>query len=161
MNRELHDRLDAYIKQYYMEPSGSTPACQDIPVHGLAKESLSPKQAASLREIMEELGASFHEKLFQLIKNSGMTDAEVYKLADIDRKLFSKIRSNPAYHPRKETVIALAVALKLDLDGTEDLMSRAGYALSPSSREDLVVKFFIENRIYDIDAIHEAIQEFR
>ena len=108
---------------------------------------------------MSEVGKSFHEMLFDLVRESGMTDVEVYKRANMDRKLFSKIRSNPASHPRKDTVLALAIALRLSLVETEDLLSRAEYALSPSSRSDLIVRFFIERKVYDIDTINIALHE--
>ena len=108
----------------------------------------------SLPEIMERLGESFQERLLHLIDDRGMTDTEVYKRANIDRKLFSKIRCNPAYNPTKRTAVALAVALRLNLDETVDLLSRAGIALSPSSPFDLIVEYCIMNRIYDIYEIN-------
>ena len=161
MNSEFYDRLNAYIGRYYVEPGSGGRIRPKRPSSGTVKDSLSSKQAQRLSAVLKEIGMSFHERLFQLITESGMKDAEVYKRADLDRKLFSKIRSNPAYHPGKDTVIALAIALKLDIRETEDLLSRAEYALSPSRKEDLVVRFFIENQIYDIDAVHEAISEYR
>ena len=115
--------------------------------------------STSLDALLSEVGKSFHEMLFDLVRESGMTDVEVYKRANMDRKLFSKIRSNPAYHPRKDTVLALAIALRLSLVETEDLLSRAEYALSPSSRSDLIVRFFIERKVYDIDTINIALHE--
>ena len=109
---------------------------------------------------MDEAGDSFHEKLFELIDESGMTDVEVYKRAGIDRRLFSKIRSNPAYHPGKNTVLALAFALKLDLKATRDLLARAEYALSPSNKGDLIIKYFIEHQVYDLMALNFTLEEF-
>lgn len=118
------------------------------------------RDAKNLEELIGELGESFHEMLFRKIRESGMLESDIYKRANIDRKLFSKIRSNPAYHTRKDTVLALAIALKLNLDETVELLEKAGYALSPGSKGDLIVKYFIERKIYDIHVINYALHEF-
>ena len=102
-----------------------------LPFFSKEKQDLTAAQSQDLSELMDEIGESFHEKLFKLIDASGMTDVDVYKRAGMDRKLFSKIRSNPAYHPRKTTVLALAIALKLDIKEANDLLSRAEYAFFP------------------------------
>ena len=98
--------------------------------------------------------------LFRKIEEKGLTDAAVYKKADIDRKLFSKIRSNPAYHPQKNTVIALALALELPIDEFKDMLARAEYALSPTSKSDLIVKYFVEHKVYDLMTINFALDEY-
>ncbi len=115
--------------------------------------------SANLESLLLEVGDSFHEMLFRLIEESGMTDVEVYKRANLDRKLFSKIRSNPAYHPRKGTVLALAIALKLDVEHTVDLLARAEYALSPGSKSDVIIRYFIERKVYDIIVINIALYD--
>ena len=112
--------------------------------------------SVSLEKLLMEVGNTFHE----FLRESGMTDVEVYKRANIDRKLFSKIRSNPAYHPKKATVLALAVALKLDLRQTEDLLARAEYAMSPGSKSDVIIRYFIERGVYDIYVINEALDDY-
>ena len=138
----------AYSMPTAPEPAGSPP-----PAPHAMNTAASP-MIGSLPEIMERLGESFQERLLHLIDDRGMTDTEVYKRANIDRKLFSKIRCNPAYNPTKRTAVALAVALRLNLDETVDLLSRAGIALSPSSPFDLIVEYCIMNRIYDIYEIN-------
>ena len=89
-----------------------------------------------------------------------MTDPEVYKKANIDRKLFSKIRNNIDYAPSKRTAVALAIALELSLDETKDLLMKAGYALSPSSTFDKIIEYCIEQREYDVHTINTYLFEF-
>ncbi len=137
-----------------------------LPVEELMSPSMSgpsegSKPGRSLDELMAHVGETWQESLFRLIDEKGFIDTEVYKRANIDRKLFSKIRSNPEYQPKKITAVALALALKLSLDETKDLLGRAGYALSPSSRFDLIIEYFIDQQVYDTYTINLALFEHR
>ncbi|WP_188456469.1 hypothetical protein [Virgibacillus oceani] len=104
--------------------------------------------------------ASFAETLFNFIDQKGLSDADVYKKAGIDRRHFSKIRSNPDYRLGKNAAISLAIALQLNSEETDQLLSAAGYSLSDNDTFDLIIKFCLEKKIYDIDDVNQALEHF-
>lgn len=114
---------------------------------------------SSLEDLMAQVNETWQESLFRLIDEKGCLDPDVYKRANVDRKLFSKIRCNKAYQPKKITAVAFALALELDLQETKDFLARAGYALSPSSRFDLIIEYFIKRKVYDTYTINLALFE--
>ena len=114
----------------------------------------------SLEEVLAQKELSFQEKLLQLIDERGLTDVAVYKKANLDRRLFSHIRSNRDYQPKKKTAISLALALELDMAAMTDLLGRAEIALTPSSRFDLIVMYFVSRGDYDLDKINAALFEY-
>lgn len=114
----------------------------------------------SLDEVLQKKEDTFQQRLFRLIDERGLDDVTVYKRANGNRKNFSKIRCNVNYHPKKITAIAYAVALKLDMPELLDLISRAGYTLSPTSKFDLIISYFVKSRNYDIYEINAALFEY-
>lgn len=143
-------------------PSASRPfVASSITAPGAAMPG-APSRAgttldAEIAQLVATLDAPFSTTLLALIDTRGMTDAEVYHRANISRQLFSKIRGNESYRPSKQTVVALAIALELDMSATQDLLARAGCTLSKSSKFDVIVRFFIERGIYDLFQLNEVL----
>jgi hypothetical protein len=157
---ELKKSIDEYIKYHFVNVTPKNDFTDESENVTKSGKKLGSDNKVTLDQLMNDIGDSFQDKLFSYIDESGMTDVEVYKKANIDRKLFSKIRSNPMYHPRKQTVLALAIALQLNIEQTVDLLTSAEYALSPGSKGDLIVKYFIEHEIFDIMTINFALDEY-
>ncbi len=130
--------------------------------HDSAASKMEPSDLSgkALEEVLGDPGKSFQQRLFELIDASGMDDVTVYKKANVQRQVFSSIRCKPDYRPKKKTALAFAIALRLDMPTTIDLLSRAGLAFSPSNKFDLIVRYFIDNKIYDIYKINAALFDY-
>ena len=138
---------------------GNIPACSEIDEFRPCAP-MAVSKAMSLEDMLKQADAGFTETLLNLIDKTGKKDSEIYKKANISKQHFSKIRNNPAYKPTKPTAIALALALELSLEDTKDLIGRAGYALTNSSKFDLIIRYFIEQGNYNVVEINIALYEF-
>lgn len=166
LSEKLFRSIKAYITDSYAERRrtkyGNTTISRQFEVYDQLMEYESePKEVMApspgLEDLINHMDLTFSQMLLKLIDSSGRTDPEVYKRANLDRRHFGKISNNPDYKPSKNTALALAVALELNLDQTADLLKRAGLALSPSRRFDLIVKYFINEGNYNIFQINEAL----
>lgn len=146
---------------------------EDVPESGPVEDASLPAPGASfyddddafeemqrrLKARMEHMTDTFPQYLLYLIRSKGMENAEVYKRAIVDKKVFSKIKNNPDYHPQKLTALCLCIGAKLNLDESRDLLARAGYALSPCDKTDIIFSYFIENGIYDMIELDIQLEE--
>ncbi len=169
LSLEEYDEVAALVDDEYVLSRSIRDRAADLAVSmatfGLeSNEKASPTVGAfdqsELTDLLDNLDASFSSTVLALIDARGLTDAQVYKRANLSRQLFSKLRRDDGYRPTKQTAVALAVALELSLDETEDLLGRAGLALSASSKFDVIVTYFIEHGRYDIYALNAMLFAF-
>ncbi len=163
LSGKLFAGIDEYIDEHYVEESvNSEYYTNDMRrIRAIERERMTVQRQAktSLDDILGNSSETFSEMLMRLIRERDIPNPEVYKKANIDRKLFSAIQCKKDYQPKKKTALALAVALELDMPTTRELLAKAGYALSPSDKSDLIVSYFIENKKYSITELNEVLFE--
>ncbi len=164
LSEKLFKSVSSYIDENYLRsnrihedicPARALEHCRHMSV-GTAV----PMNSDDWGQLLKDLDAGFSETLLQLIDRTGKKDSEIYKKANVDRRLFSKIRNNMDYKPSKTTALAFAFALELDIDETKDFIGRAGFALSHSSKFDVIVEYFLVNRNYNVFELNEVLFAF-
>ena len=168
LSEQLFQGVASYIDQHYVDSCelatyGAAPRrgrrrldrCMEV-----CESMAMPRPSMSLEDFLKAKDSSFTQRLRELILEKGLKNSAVYKRANISKQLFSKIINDPDARPTKPTAIALALALELDLEGTRDLIGRAGYALTNSSTFDLIIRYFIERKQYNVVEINIALYEF-
>ena len=150
LSRELLLDLEDFISEKYID------------ISNLQFQKARPfGKNASLDQILKEQAETFRDKLFSMIKAKGLDEVEIYKKAGMSRQVFSNIRSDPQYHPKKNTIFALAVGMNLSIDETAELLDAAGYSFTCTSKTDLIVQYFMFQKEYDIDSINEALVKYQ
>ena len=176
LSEKLFQRVASYIDEHYVDtfplasygapPKRRRESRRDMDICESAAVPMAPcapmpvSNSMSLEDMLRQEDAGFTETLLNLIDKAGKKDSEIYKKANLSKQHFSKIRNNPHYKPTKPTAIALALALELNLKDTKDLIGRAGYALTNSSKFDLIIRYFIEQGNYNVVEINIALYEF-
>lgn len=176
--QKLISEIEKYINDHYTEDQEETLSLKeesiDIPMMAAPAAAMPmPMQCSrtsdtlskskkrnrrrNLDDLINNLDETFSQMLLRLIDERGLKDSAVYKKANVDRRHFSKIRNNIDYLPTKKTVFSFAIALELSLDEARDLMNKAGYSISRSSKFDVIISYFLENGIYDIFEINEIL----
>lgn len=185
LGEKIYPGLEAYIDHNYVKDAGKEeygdacfgavrprePGCDRYLSHAQMVERRTRKNAeapffdfeeqheSKLEERMKHMSDTYSEYLMYLIQERNMANAEVWKRAIVDKKIFSKIKNNRNYHPNKLTALCLCVGAKLNLDESKDLLARAGYALSPCDKTDIIFSYFIENEIYDMIELDIQLEE--
>ena len=172
--KSIFDKITKFRKKRAevkaLQEEESSPAEESLPeefdVSTMQKTKLKKGMSSTMPmnrnidNLMNQLEETFSQRLLRMIDERGMTDSEAYAKAYVDRRHFSKIRKDINYVPNKKTVLAFTIALELSLDEAKDLLARAGFALSRSSKTDIIVAYFLQNKIYDMFEINDVLDAY-
>lgn len=176
MDKELLKRLEDFFENYYWysetyiaarkktrysrarpTTEESTEYAEESSKEDISLPGILRKQ---LDKILARLEDTFSQRVLKIIKKKGISDVDIYKKANLNRKIFSKLRKDRKYQPSRNTALALIIALELDEYEANDLLGRAGFALSNGNKEDVIINFFIRYEIYDINLVNEALVHY-
>lgn len=155
-NQELPS--DEYTTDHYITKAFDESCMKEIKITKEFSQTMATNR--NIIDLMNQMEETFSQRLLRMIDERGMTDSEAYTKANIDRRHFSKIRKDMNYTPNKKTVLAFTIALELSLDEAKDLLGSAGYALSRSSKTDIIVAYFLQNKIYDMFEINDVLYAY-
>lgn len=153
--KKILKEVEIYIADNFEKENLAAPMCYEMPQ--IINEV---RKTRSLNDVINHLNDTFSQTVFNYIKNKNLDEVDVYNNAHIDRRLFSKIRSNNDFKPSKKTAISLCFGLKLNLDEALDLLEKAGYILSHSSKFDLIVEYFLIKKVYDLIILNQVLIEY-
>ena len=162
INEKILEQIESYIDKHFIDFKALRERGVRFSYSESHKDEIktSEKIIRKLKDMLGMAGNYFSDYLWKLIDEKNMTDVETYKKAHLDRRIFSKIRNEKGYMPSKRTVLAIAVALELDYEETLSLLHRAGYHLTAGSKEDVIIGYFIENKIYDLFLVNEVLDHY-
>ena len=163
--KELKTLIDKYILDNIQSKRSRTGKCNriipnSIPLDTYCYQYSRAPRKRKLDDVLNHLDDKFQKALFYFIDTKGLDEIEVYNKAHIDRRLFSKIRSNENFKPSKKTAICLCFGLELNLDEALGLLAKAGYTLSHSSRFDLIIEYFLKEEEYDLDMLNQVLYDY-
>ena len=155
IEENLIERLELYLKENFTDLSDLK-----FSYYAKSKEGFIENIKSKIDAFIDKFDYTFSNHLLDLIKQKGLTEVEVYKNAHLDRRIFSKLRNNRNYKPGKHTILAVAFAMKLNVDEAEELLNKGGYSLSNFDKRDMIIKFLFENQIYDLFTVNEILEHY-
>ena len=159
--KSIFDKITSFRKKRKEQKKQEAPADYETDMSAPAEFDMgSMATNRNIDDLMNQMEETFSERLLRMIDERGLTDSEVYTKAYVDRRHFSKIRKDINYAPNKKTVLAFTIALELSLDEAKDLLRSAGFALSRSSKTDIIVAYFLQNKIYDMFEINDVLYAY-